>query len=60
MTQVVALIVALLKAIPYFDRWFDKPEIERENTERQDVDIEHEENVKRKRPSDDFWRGRSP
>lgn len=55
-SAIIEAIVQALKAIPYFDKWFSKSELDKENQGKHDVDKEHDANEKTKRPSDDFWR----
>ncbi len=56
MASILDILVGILKAIPFFDKWFTKTPLEKEKEEKKKVDQEHEENKKRGRPSDDFWK----
>lgn len=53
---IIEAIMEILKAIPYFDKWFSKSEIDQEASGKQAVDKEHDSNAETKRPSDDFWK----
>lgn len=55
-SSIVDLIVQILKSIPFFDKWFTKTELEKENEKKQQVDKEQDSNQNTKRPSDDFWK----
>jgi hypothetical protein len=54
-TGIIEAIVAALKSIPYFDKWFTKAEQDKETSARADVDKEAQNNEKDGRPSNDFW-----
>ena len=51
-------LVAAFKSIPYLDKWFSKPEIDKELADRTQVDKEQDENAVHGRPSNEFWKKR--
>ncbi len=53
---IIAAIVALLQAIPIFNKWFTKSDIENENQKKEQIEKEHQDNAEKKRPSGEFWK----
>lgn len=56
---ILEFLTDLLKAIPFFDKWFTKSTVEKIQDEKRKVDEEHDKNVKAGRPSGDFWKDRA-